>query len=116
LGDKSDGFQLEGSLVRDAGALTRLCLVVAVATLSLVAQGTQVVAQQKRRWVDPHGLRGDSYVRIGWQGVKAALARGRELGATLHLHGRPEPGCASASTLAPAPRVTFTQTISYPPS
>jgi hypothetical protein len=44
LDDKSNGFQLESSLVREAEALTRLCFVVAVATLYLVAQGTQVVA------------------------------------------------------------------------
>ena len=118
LDDKSNGFQLESSLVRDADALTRLCLVIAVATLYLVAQGTQVVAQQKRRWVDPHWLRGNSYLRIGWQWVKSALARGWELFATLHLNGMPdpEPCCASASTLVPAPPVTFTQTIYYPPS
>jgi len=118
LDDKSNGFQLESSLVRDADALTRLCLVVAVATLYLVAQGTQVVAQQKRRWVDPHWFRGNSYVRVGWQWVKTALARGWELFATLHLSGAPDPDpCrASASTPVPAPPVTFTQTIYYPPS
>jgi hypothetical protein len=118
LDDKSNGFQLESSLVRDADALTRLCLVVAVATLYLVAQGTQVVAQQKRRWVDPHWFRGNSYVRIGWQWVKTALARGWELFATLHLSGAPdpEPCRASASTPVPAPPVTFTQTIYFPPS
>jgi DDE family transposase len=33
LDDKSKGFQLERSLVRDANALTRVCLVLAVATL-----------------------------------------------------------------------------------
>jgi hypothetical protein len=113
--DKSNGFQLERSLVRDADALTRLCLGLAVATLYLVAQGTQVVTTQKRRWVDPHWLRGNSYLRIGWQWVKTALARGWELFATLHLSGRPDPeSCrASASTLVPAPPVTFTQTIYY---
>ena len=89
LDDKSNGFQLESSLVRDADALTRLCLVLAVATLYLVAQGTQVVAQQKRRWVNPHWLRGNSYLRIGWQWVKSALARGWELFATLRLSGTP---------------------------
>jgi hypothetical protein len=118
LDDKSNGFQLESSLVRDAAALTRLCLVVAVATLYLVAQGTQVVAAQKRRWVDPHWLRGNSYLRIGWQWVKTALARGWELFATLHLSGTPdpEPCRASAASPMPAPPVTFTQTIYYPPS
>jgi hypothetical protein len=50
LDDKSNGFQLQSSLMRDAEALTRLCFVLAVATLYLVAQGTQVVAQQRRRW------------------------------------------------------------------
>ena len=54
LDDKSNGFQRESSLVREADALTRLCFVVAVATLYLVAQGTPVVAAQNRRWVDPH--------------------------------------------------------------
>lgn len=118
LDDKSNGFQLERSLVRDANALTRLCLVLAVATLYLVAQGTQVVAQQKRRWVDPHWLRGNSYLRIGWQWVKSALARGWELFATLHLSGAPdpEPSRASASSPTPAPPVTFTQTICYAPT
>ena len=118
LDDKSHGFQLESSLVRDADALTRLCFVLAVATLYLVAQGTQVVAAQKRRWVDPHWLRGNSYLRIGWQWVKSALARGWELFATLHLSGAPdpEPCRASASTPVPAPPVTFTQTIYYSPT
>jgi hypothetical protein len=115
LDDKSNGFQLESSLVRDAAALTRLCFVVAVATLYLVAQGTQVVAAHKRRWVDPHWLRGNSYLRIGWQWVKTALTRGWELFASLHLSGTPdpEPSRASASSPIPAPPVTFTQTICY---
>jgi Transposase DDE domain len=118
LDDKSNGFQLERSLVRDAAALTRLCFVLAVATLYLVAQGSQVVTAQKRRWVDPHWLRGTSDLRIGWQWIKAALARGWELFATLHLSGLsdPEPCRASASTPIPAPPVIFTQTIYYPPS
>jgi len=118
LDDKSNGFQLERSLVRDADALTRLCFVVAVATLYLIAQGTQVVAQQKRRWVDPHWLRGNSYLRLGWQWVKAALARGWELFATLRLSGAPdpEPSRASASSPTPAPPVTFTQTLCYAPT
>jgi hypothetical protein len=118
LDDKSNGFQLESSLVRDADALTRLCFVVAVATLYLVAQGTQVVAAHQRRWVGPHWLRGNSYLRLGWQWVKSALARGWELFATLHLSGMPdpEPSRASASSPIPAPPVTFTQTICYAPT
>jgi hypothetical protein len=118
LDDKSNGFQLESSLVRNAEALTRLCLVLAVTTLYLVAQGTQVVAHHKRRWVDPHWLRGTSYLRIGWQWVKTALTRGWALFTTLHLSGTPdpEPTRASASRSAPLPPVTFTRTFCYSPT
>jgi len=116
LDDKSNGFQLESSLVRDAEALTRLCLVLAVATLYLVAQGTQVVQTNKRRWVDPHWFRGTSYLRIGWQWVKTSLTRGWALFASLHLSGAPDPDpcrASAAQAISPLP-VTFTQTICYP--
>jgi hypothetical protein len=118
LDDKSNGFQLESSLVRNADAVERLCGVLAVTTLYLVAQGTQVVAARKRRWVDPHWLRGNSYLRIGWQWVKTALTRGWALFATLHLSGAPdpEPAHASASQSAPPPPVTFTRTFCYAPA
>lgn len=118
LDDKSNGFQLESSLVRNAAALGRLGLVLAVTTLYLVAQGTQVVAAHKRRWVDPHWLRGNSYLRIGWQWVKAALTRGWELFATLHLSGvpDPEPARASVAQSEQPPPVTFTATIFYAPT
>jgi DDE family transposase len=115
LDDKSNGFQLESSWVRDADALQRLCLVLAVTTLYLVAQGTHVVTAHKRRWVDPHWLRGNSYLRIGWQWVKSALTRGWALFATLHLSGTPdpEPSRASASQSLPSLPVTFTRTFRY---
>ena len=41
--DTSNGSQLEASLSRSAAALERLCLVLAITTLYLVAQGTAVV-------------------------------------------------------------------------
>jgi len=118
LADKSKGCQLESSLVRDADALVRLCLVLAVTTLYLVAQGTHVVAAHKRRWVDPHWLRGNSYLRIGWQWVKTALTRGWTLFATLHLSGTPdpEPSRAAASQSVSPPPVTFTRTFCYSPT
>jgi hypothetical protein len=118
LDDKAKGLQLESSLGRDAEALARLCLVLAVTTLYLVVQGTQVVAHHQRRWVDPHWLRGNSYLRIGWQWVKTALARGWALFATLHLSGAPdpEPTRASASQSAPPLPVTFTRTFCYSPT
>lgn len=97
LDDKSNGFQLESSLIRSAEALSRLCLVLAVATLYLVAQGTEVVARGKRRWVDPHWFRGNSYLRIGWQWIKTALYRGWELITYVRLSGEPDPEPSRAS-------------------
>jgi Transposase DDE domain len=118
LDDKSNGFQLESSLVRAADALVRLCLVLAVTTLYLVAQGTHVVAAHKRRWVAPHWLRGNSYLRLGWQWVKTALTRGWTLFATLHLSGTPdpEPSRAAAWQSVSPPPVTFTRTFCYSPT
>ncbi len=104
LDDKSNGFQLEASLIRSAEALTRLCLVLAVTTLYLVAQGTEVVKQGKRRWVDPHWFRGQSYLKIGWNWVKLALSRGWQLIPTLHLSSDcdPEPAMASKRRWCPS--------------
>jgi hypothetical protein len=76
LDDKSNGFQLAPSLIRSAQALERLCGVLALTTLYLVSQGTDVVNQGTRRWVDAHWFRGQSYLKIGWNWVKLALSRG----------------------------------------
>ena len=51
--------------MRSAHALTRLCLVLAMITRSLVAQGSEVATQGKRRRVNAHGLRGQSYMQSG---------------------------------------------------
>ena len=101
--------------MRNADALGRLCLVLALTTVYLVAQGTQVVATTIRRWGDPHWLRGNSYLRIGWQWVKTALARGWTLFTELHLSGAPDPdpARASASQSGSPPPVTFTRTCCY---
>jgi hypothetical protein len=97
LDDKSHGFQLESALMRSAPALTRLCGVVAMATLYLGAQGTEGVKQGKRRWVDPHWFRGSSYLKIGWNWVQLALTKGYELITRLHLSSEPAPEPAMAS-------------------
>ncbi len=97
LDDKSNGFQLESSEIRNAPALSRLCLVLAIATLYLTAQGTEVVAQGKRRFVDPHWFRGSSYLKIGLAWVKTALTQGWKLFQTLLLSGKPDPEPAKAS-------------------
>jgi hypothetical protein len=97
LDDKSNGFQLESSLIRSPTALERLCFVLAMSTLYLVSQGTAVVQQGKRRFVDPHWFRGDSYLKIGWKWVIYALTRGYELLSTVYLSSEcdPEPAMAS---------------------
>ena len=98
LDDKSNGFQLESSLIRSADALSRLCCVLAMTTLYLVAQGVDVVAQGKRRWVDPHWERGSSYLKIGWSWVRKALVTTRcSLLTHLRLPGEPDPEPAISS-------------------
>jgi Transposase DDE domain len=99
LDDKSNGFQLESSLIRSAHALERLCCVLAMTTLYLVSQGTEVVTQGKRRWVDSHWFRGQSSLKIGWSWVKLALSRGYELTTSWHISAEadPEPAMASKS-------------------
>ena len=97
LDDKSNGFQLEASWLRSTEALSRLCFLLAITTLYLVSQGTEVVKQGKRRWVDPHWFRGKSYLKIGWDWVKTALSQGFELMARLHLCGEPDPEPAISS-------------------
>lgn len=97
LDDKSNGFQLEESQIRSAQALERLCLVLALATLYLVSQGTEVVSDQNRRIVDPHWFRGNSYLKIGWKWVKKALTQGWELTRRLFLDERPDPEPAISS-------------------
>jgi hypothetical protein len=76
LDDKSNGFELESSSLRSAPALSRLCLVLAMTTMYLTAQGVEVVSSGKRRIVDPHWFRGASYLKIGWNWIKMALTKG----------------------------------------
>ena len=97
LDEKSNGFQLERSEIRCASALSRLCFVMAVATLLLTVQGQQVVASDKRRWVDAHWQRGSSYLRMGWNWLKGVLHQGWRLFPTISLNGHPDPEPASAS-------------------
>jgi hypothetical protein len=54
LDDKSGGFQLESTKLADPEAISRLFLVLAVATLHFTCVGGEVVKRQTRRWVDAH--------------------------------------------------------------
>lgn len=97
LDDQSNGWNLQKSEIRSVCALSRLCFLLAVATLYVTAQGVEVVASGKRRWVDPHWFRGNSYFRIGWDWLKTSLTQGWPL---IHLvrfthHHDPQPPMAS---------------------
>lgn len=97
LDEKSNGFQLERSEIRDVPALSRLCRVMAVTSLLLSVQGQQVVAAGKRRWVDAHWSRGNSYFCIGWEWLKGCWHQNWTLFPTLALQGGSDPEPAIAS-------------------
>ena len=97
LDDKSNGFQVESSYLHSAAALERLALVLAAATLVLVLQGVQVVASGKRRWVDPHWTRGESYLKIGRKYLMRVLYHGGEVLRRLLLPPGDDPEPAQAS-------------------
>ena len=97
LDDKSNGFEWEDSGLRCPVALSRLCLVTAVATLYLTLQGTAVVAAKQRRWVDPHWFRGSSYFKIGWYWIKTALTRQWSLFTVSSLISNHDPDPVKAS-------------------
>ena len=97
LDDKSNGFEWENSGLRCPVAVSKLCLVMAVATLYLTLQGTAVVEAEQRRWVDPHWFRGMSYFKIGWNWVKTAMTRRWTLFSWQSLTSNHDPDPAKAS-------------------
>jgi hypothetical protein len=99
LDDKSSGFNLEDSKLRSAPALSRLCLVLAMTTLFLTAQGVEVVTSGLRRCVDPHWFRGSSYLKIGWSWVKQAFNQGWDLISVVSFLTNIDPDPVKASRL-----------------
>ena len=97
LDDQSNGWNIQKSELRCVCALSRLWFILAVATLYVTAQGVEVVASGKRRWVDPHWFRGNSYFRIGWDWVKTALESGWRLIRQVRFSGNRDPQPAIAS-------------------
>lgn len=117
LDDKSNGFELERSHIRDAPMLERLCFVLAVATLYLTAQGLAVVEDGFRQQVDTHWLRGNSYLRIGWDWIRRALIEPRELISSVRFLGsfNHDPVVPSLKYLENRFLLEFTaQTLVYP--
>jgi hypothetical protein len=64
----------------------------------VTAQGDEVVASGQRRLIDTHWFRGNSYFRIGWEWVKAALLKGWQVISSVGFfsHRDPDPVIASA--------------------
>lgn len=113
LDDKSSGFQIESSLIRSADALSRLFLVLAVTTLFLVCQGTEVVESGKRRWVDAHWFRGNSYLKIGWKWIRRAFVKGYELITQLRLNPSADPEPAIASRKQAKKRINLSFSVRF---
>jgi hypothetical protein len=97
LDDKSNGFQLEASQLEDAESVSRLCFLLATASLYLLSTGTAVVEMGKRHLVDPHWFRGLSYLQLGWRWVKRAFHIGEKLLDFPWLSPEPDPEPAMAS-------------------
>jgi hypothetical protein len=97
LDDKSAGFQLESSELRDSAALERLLFVMAIANLYLHSTGTALIEMGRRHLVDTHTERGLSYFQIGWRWVRFALLHGANLLESLWLSADPDPEPAMAS-------------------
>jgi hypothetical protein len=106
LDEKSNGFGLEDTRLQNAAALTRLCLMLALASLYLVAQGAQLVRQGRRRELDPHHGRGSSYLKLGWRYLRRFLAGVPNLPllTILRLSGEADPEPAMASKTQHAKR------------
>jgi len=51
----------------------------------------------KRRWVDTHWFRGNSYFRIGWEWVKASGIHGWKIIRCVKFKGNDDPDPAMAS-------------------
>lgn len=108
LDDKSAGFQLASSEIRDVDALSRLALILATTTLYLISTGTAVVQLDLRHCVDTHWHRGLSYLQIGWRWILYALAHGKCLFPFICLDPRPDPDPVFASKRqAATPIATF---------
>lgn len=100
LDDKSAGFQLEASRLRDTPALNGLLLLLAVGTLLLHSEGTAAVEAGQREALDPHWQRGWSYFRIRRNAVRFALSRGHPVFERLALSSAPDP-CPSRRRCCP---------------
>lgn len=81
--EQSSGWNLQKSEIRSVCDLSRLCFILALATLYITAQGVIIVEQGKCRWVDIHWFRGNSYFRFN-NDPQPAVALRRQYGKHLY--------------------------------
>lgn len=89
--DKSGGWNWEASPLIRPGQTQRLCLIMAVATLYVVTEGTFLADRGQRQEIDPHDSRRLSYFQLGLRSLQRSLALGQRLRLRLHLDPRPDP-------------------------
>jgi Transposase DDE domain len=94
--DKSGGWNWELSPLTDPIQADRLCLIMAVATLYVVTEGTFVSDRGHRLELDPHDTRGLSYFQIGLRSIQRLISQGRRLPLRLFLDPRPDPDPVTA--------------------
>jgi hypothetical protein len=111
LDDKSAGFQVESSEIRNEQALSRLFLILATATLYLVNSGLAVVTSKKRQLIDTHWHRGLSYLQLGWRWVRYALTHGKGLFSSLWLRPGLDPEPVFASLKQAAQPIAIIDTV-----
>ncbi len=97
LDDKSAGFNLEASGLEDSQALSRLCLIMATATIYLVSTGKAIDDMGQRHLIDTHWFRGLSYLQIGWRWCKKAVFQQKWLLDFMWIRPDPDPEPAIAS-------------------
>lgn len=88
---KSGGFQLEDTHLRHTAGLEGLIFVLALTSVFLFSEGTQVVEEGQRTSVDPHHQRGLSDFQIGWRAIRQRLSRCIPFLQCLRLSPAPDP-------------------------
>lgn len=94
--DKSGGWDWEASPLTQPTQVDRLCLIMAVATLYTLTEGTFLADHGKRQELDPHDSRGLSYFQIGLRSFQRLISRGHKLRLRIALDPRPDPDPVTA--------------------
>lgn len=88
---KSAAFNLEDTRLGQAQQLEQLLFVIGLACVTVLSEGTAVVASGERRRIDTHWQRGLSYTQIGWRAIRRALTERTPFLERLHLSPNPDP-------------------------